>query len=417
MNSKRYDIVIIGIGGGALILAYSLASKGYKVAVFEKGARPRIFHRGEIVQPASIEILARLNLLPDLMKEDIHRFHEVCFYKTTGQLLCTSNYHALPAPHPYGLVLAPEALIKVLLRGAAAKGVDICWGTEFQSVLREGQKVVGVNVSFEGNAITVQASIVVGADGWRSPVREALGIAARIHPYSGGFLTMGLPHPPAFGSRLRYYVGKGINLGLFPVSTSLLYLLYMVPVGKIQQLFDAGVDAFKERILSFNPELADSMKDALSSLNAWDQTAFARCCKVTCSSWVVDGGALIGESAHAMNAHTANGRNAAIQDAMVLSDVLDECFKKGDFTRRLLFDYEAARRPDVTVLQRMGDEMAWVWETGFPPMVFLRDKIFRSLGRRPELMGKFVSTVSGVKVQPFTLSDRAATLFYGLFSR
>jgi len=91
MNSKRYDIVIIGIGGGALILAYSLASKGYNVAVFEKGARPLFYHRGEIVQPASIEILARLNLLPDLMKEDIHRFHEVCFYKTTGQHLCTSK--------------------------------------------------------------------------------------------------------------------------------------------------------------------------------------------------------------------------------------------------------------------------------------------------------------------------------------
>jgi len=415
MNSKRYDVVIIGIGGGSLILAHSLAGKGYKVAVFEKSTRPLFYHRGEIVQPASIEILARLGLLADLMKEDIHRFHDVHFYKTTGQPLCTSNYQALPAPHPYGLVLAPEVLIKVLLVGAETKGVDICWGAEFQSVLRDGQKVVGVNVSCEGHPTKVDAPIVVGADGWRSPVRNSFGIAARIHPYSGGFLTMGLPHPPPFGNLLRYYVGKEINLGLFPVSTSLLYLLYMVPIGKIQQLFDAGIDAFKQRILSFNPELSESLRDSLAGLSSWDQTSFARCCKVTCRSWVVDGGALIGEAAHAMNAHTANGRNSAIQDAMALSDVLEECFRKGNFTRQLLFDYERARRSDVTVLQRMGDEMAWVWETGWTPMIFLRDRIFSSLGRQPDLMAKFVSTVSGIKVQPFTLSDRIATLLHAIW--
>ena len=122
----------------------------------------------------------------------------------------------------------------------------------------------------------------------------------------------------------------------------------------------------------------------------------------------------MGDAAHAMNPHTANGRNSAIQDAVILSDVLDESFRKGDFSARILSDYESARRRDVTVLQQMGDEKAWVWETSFPPMVFLRDRIFLSLGRRPELMGKFVSTVSGVKVQPFTLSDRIATLFYAL---
>jgi len=416
MNSKRHDIVIIGIGGGALILANILASKGYKVAVFEKSPRPLFYHRGEIIQPYTIAILEQIGLLSHLLKEDIYRFHQVDFYKTTGQQLCTSDYQTLATPHPYGLVSTPELLIRLLLEGAEAKGVRLFWETQFQSVVREGKKVVGVNVARKGDSMTIDAPIVVGSDGWGSPVRNAFGIAARIHPYSGGFLTMGLPHPPHFGNRLRYYVGQEINMGLFPVSTSLLYLLYMVPVGKIKTLYDAGVTAFKQRLLSFNPEFCDVMNDSLTDLHSWDQTVFARCCKVTASSWVVDGGVLMGDAAHAMNPHTANGRNSAIQDAIVLSDVLEESFRKGDFRRQSLYNYESARRPDVTVLQRMGDEMAWVWETGWTPMVFLRDQIFSSLGRHPELMQKFVSTSSGVKIQQFTLRDRIATLLYSIKS-
>ena len=414
MSTKRYDVIIVGIGGGSLVLAFLLASKGHKVAVFEKGSQPVFYHRGEIIQPYTIQILEQMGLLPDLIKEEHHRFHQVHFYKTTGQPLCTSDYQSLEAPHPYGLVMAPENLIRVLLQSAEAKGVDLFWESEFQSVLWEGKRVIGVSVSCKRELITVHAPIVVGSDGGRSNVREAFGIAARIHSYSGCFLTMGLPCPPALGNALRYYVGKGINMGIFPVSTSLLYLLYMVPVHRIKLLYNAGVSSFKQRLLSFNPALRDLMTASLSGLSKWDQTSFAQSFKVTCHHWVVDGGVLIGDAAHAMNPHTANGRNSAIQDAVVLSHVLDESFRKGDFSHRMLSHYEAVRRPDVTVLQRMGDEMAWVWETEWPPMVFLRDRIFSSLGRRPKLMGKFVSTVSGVKIEPFTLSDRIETLFYSL---
>lgn len=290
MNTKRYDVVIIGTGGGALILANSLAGKGYKVAVFEKGAQPVFYHRGEIIQPYTLGILDRMGLLSNLMKEHPHRFHAVHFYKTTGQPLCISNYQSLPAPHPYGLVLAPDVLIRVLLEGAQAKGVDLFWDHPFQSVLREGKKVVGVTVSCQEASVTVHAPIVVGSDGGRSSVREAFGITARIHAYSGGFLTMGLPHPPAFGNTLRYYVGKGINMGIFPVSTSLLYLLYMVPVKEIKPLYDAGVLSFKQRLLSFNPSLANDISASLAGFSSWDQTSFARCFKVTCRHWVVVGG-------------------------------------------------------------------------------------------------------------------------------
>ncbi|MDC4226010.1 MAG: FAD-dependent monooxygenase [Candidatus Manganitrophus sp.] len=51
-----------------------------------------------------------------------------------------------------------------------------------------------------------------------------------------------------------------------------------------------------------------------------------------CRRWVTEGAALIGDAAHAMNPHVAQGRNTAMEDGLVLAEVLEECFRKGDFS-------------------------------------------------------------------------------------
>lgn len=58
------------------------------------------------------------------------------------------------------------------------------------------------------------------------------------------------------------------------------------------------------------------------------------CFRVRCRRWVTDGAALIGDAAHAMNPHVAQGRNTAMEDGIVLAEVLEECFRKGDFRRK-----------------------------------------------------------------------------------
>src|SRR3569832_1004822 len=125
-----------------------------------------------------------------------------------------------------------------------------------------------------------------------------------------------------------------------------------------------------------------------------------------CRQWTVDGGALLGDAAHAMNPHVAQGRNAAMEDGMALAETLASCFQKGDFSREALAGYESARRSKVETLQRLGDEMTWLWNTGWPPLVWARDRIFRTLHHRKELQAKMLKSVAGVEMQPFDLYDR-----------
>ncbi len=420
MEAISKDVVIIGGGNGGLVLAILLARKGFKVAIFERLPRLASPPRGEIIQPASLEILDHLGLLATLLKEDIYRFEKVHFYKVgapcpaNGSRLCTVNYGALREPYNYALVLMPERVQTLLLEEAIKQpNIEIFWESDFQSIVWEQGKVVGAQVAHQGKTIAVAVPVVIGNDGGQSSVRQAFHIQAKIHAYANGYLAMMVERPSGFNGHLNYYIGNGVLLAAFPVSHKQLFLLLMIPVKKFDLLRKRGIAALKEDILSVHPDIRDYLTAPLAGvaplahLHSFDDAPFMKCFRVKADRWVVDGGVLMGDAAHAMNPHTASGRNAAIADAAVLAEVLENCFRWKDLSCLALGEYEKLRRPYVDYLQSLGDQMVWVWESGWPPLVWARDRIFRSLDKNPRRLEKILMTMAGVKRTPLTPLDIA----------
>lgn len=62
-------------------------------------------------------------------------------------------------------------------------------------------------------------------------------------------------------------------------------------------------------------------------------------------SYVVDGGALIGDAAHPMTPVGGQGANASIWDALALGDAADAALRQRDFSREQLLPYERLRLP------------------------------------------------------------------------
>jgi 2-polyprenyl-6-methoxyphenol hydroxylase-like FAD-dependent oxidoreductase len=134
------------------------------------------------------------------------------------------------------------------------------------------------------------------------------------------------------------------------------------------------------------------------------------CLKVVPHRWVRHGAALLGDAAHALNPHVAQGRNQALEDAVALDAVLDSCFASGNFGREALALYERIRRPRATVLQRLGDEMAFFWNAGNPIVTSIRDRVFTTLGRDEYLRTKMLSLVAGLSHRPYSTWDRVRAL-------
>ncbi len=395
----KVEVVVVGAGGGGAILGLALAQRGVSVLVLERQPGPPAVLRGETIQPNGQRILDQLGILPALTPETIQSVQRFHFVGMGGERLCTMDYGVLPAPHNRALVALSSAVHHLILdRLSAQKSAQLWYGTEFQGLVQRDGRVGGVVVRRVGtdNSSEIEAQLVVGADGAGSLVRRALGIAADIHHYRQGYLITLLPRPEGMRGEARYYVGCGELLGLFPAPGERVVALYMIEADAVTTFKARGLDAFKRRV----SEIDAAMAKPLESLTAWEQVGVLPCTRVRTDHWVVEGAALIGDAAHAMNPHASQGRMQAMADAMALVDVIMRCRETGDWSARAVSAYEQVRRPQVEMLQRLADEQVLFWNTADPVRCFLRDRVFRGMDRNPRLRYQALTATAGLRTTP-----------------
>jgi 6-methylpretetramide 4-monooxygenase len=385
------DIAVVGAGGGGAVLALALAQQGIRTVVLEQAPGPPQGLRGEILQP---------NKLPAESTRIVRKFH---FCRVGGERLCTVDYGDLPPPYNQAVVTLPNAAHHAILDAVQKEpSVSLWYGASFTGVLREGAQVVGLTARRGDETVTVKAHIVVGADGAYSKVRDALGIPADVHRYPQGYLIAILDAPMPV-TEAKYFVGKKTILGLFPAAGHKVYLFYMIPAGSYESVKQRGIAALRQAWTAIDPPsrpLFDTLRD-------WHQTAFMPTGRVRTPTWVADGAVLIGDAAHAMNPHASQGRMQAMVDAMTLADLLPDCVRTRNYSAEILKRYERARRPQVTMLQRLADEQVLFWNTGNPVLALLRDRVFRTLDRNARLRYRVLSATAGLRpTPPFNLLDR-----------
>lgn len=401
--TARTDVVVIGAGGGGAVLGLALAQKGIKALVLEQAPGPPGGLRGEILQPNGQQILDRLGLLDKLPADATRPVRYFHFCRVGGTRLCTVDYDLLPPPYNRALVTMPNVAHHVILKALETQAPgSLRYGATFKKLLREGSRVVGVEAECDGRPMTVSAGLVVGADGARSHVREALGIDAKLHLYPEGYLIAILERPKDM-EEARYFVGKKTILGAFPAAGDKAYLFYMIPAGSMPQVQDAGVEALRKRWVAIDPTLAPMAE----SLVDWKQTAYMPTGRVKAETWVADGAVLIGDAAHAINPHASQGRMQAMVDAMALADLIPRWCERNDWSASVLAEYERARRPQVDMLQQLADEQVLFWNTGNPLLAYLRDRVFRGMDRNKRLGYQVLATTAGFRsTPPFGLLDR-----------
>src|SRR5579884_1517389 len=344
------EIVIVGAGGGGAVLGLALAQRGIPVMVLEQAPGPPTGLRGEILQPNGQRILDELGVLQKLPADAVRSVRLFHFLKAGGDRLCTIDYGMLPPPYNRAVVTMPNAAHHVILQELEQTAPrTLRYGTTFTRLLRQDGAVIGVEAEKDGARWTVHARLVVGADGPLSRVREAAGISSRMHRYSEGYLIALLDAPDASFTESRYYVGRRSILGLFPASDRKVYAFYMIPADSMPAMKAAGLAALRAQWTAIAPDLAPLFANLLD----WKQTAYMPTGRVRAATWVLDGLALIGDAAHAMNPHASQGRMQAMMDAMTLADVIRTCREIGDWSAATLKMYERRRRPHVEMLQRV----------------------------------------------------------------
>lgn len=188
-------VAIVGGGPAGLMLAIELGAHGVPCVVLEEDAAPPSFPKANATSARTMEHFRRRGIadrvrasgLPDHRRQDVvyctsGRGHELARFRIPSPAEARAghalDYGADQWPTPELPHRGQQMVIEPILLDEARRrpGVDVRLGARVTALRDEGHRVT-LHADQGGQHLTVHADHVVGCDGSRSLVREAMGVA------------------------------------------------------------------------------------------------------------------------------------------------------------------------------------------------------------------------------------------------
>ncbi|MEU6989591.1 FAD-dependent monooxygenase [Streptomyces sp. NPDC046465] len=173
-GTTRYTegaVVVVGAGPTGLLLAGDLAEAGVPVTLVEKRGRGiSNLSRAMILHARTLEQLDARGLADELEAKGEALDRLSLFDRLSLDLT------RLPSRFPHVLILGQDEVERVLERRAVDAGVRFSYEREVAGLTQDADGVTLELRGPGGESDTLRAAYVVGADGFRSGVREAVGL-------------------------------------------------------------------------------------------------------------------------------------------------------------------------------------------------------------------------------------------------
>lgn len=381
------EVAIVGAGLGGLTLALALARAGWRPRVYEQAPALAEVGAGITISPNAYRVLAHLGLEPELERLGYVPERQWTQHWRTGDVLIeTRRGPDMQARYGAGYTHLHRAdLHRALVRALETLDGD---------AIRLGHRLVtadGAGRAEFANGASVEADVLVGADGLRSVVRETL---FRTQPpfFTGQVAWRGMVPAEALPPELRG-LPPGIHVG-----PQRLFLRYPVRGGTLLNYAAfVELEGWEEESWS----LRSTVAELLGHFEGWDPAVrtiiaatpgseiykWALHAREPLDTWVAGRAVLVGDAAHAMLPFMGQGAATAIEDGMVLARALARYAVPEALAR-----YEAVRRGHATAVQ-MQSRMLGLKLQGRNP---------EELGRGPlqneETLGLFAYDAVGVPV-------------------
>jgi flavin-dependent dehydrogenase len=336
--TKAFDAIVVGARCAGSPTAMLLAQKGYRVLLVDRATFPSDTVSTHILHPLGVSALSRWGLLDRLVATGCPPIHTYAF--DFGPFTIAGAPGTIEAPVGY----CPRRTIldKLLVDAAAQSGAEVREGFAVEEVLIEGGLVVGIRGrSKHGGSITERAKVVVGADGWRSSVAEAVG-ADRYDEKPrllAGYYTYwsGLP----MDNRFETYIRDRRGFAAVPTHDG----LTMVIVGWPYTEFDDCKKDIEGNYLK-TIELAPAFADRLHGAKREARFAGAAVPNYFRKPYG-PGWALVGDAGYNRDFITGQGIMDAFYDAELCVAALDKAFSGAQAFDAPMRKYQRAR--DVRV--------------------------------------------------------------------
>lgn len=350
--SQNERILIVGGGMGGLAFGIAAHDRGFTVDVVERAtAWPDSGALG-VFHANGVRVLRALGL-GDAVEAVGARLEHQTMRDQHGQLLCRTDLRQLwgDVGPTYGV--DRPALQSALL--SRAETLSCRLGVAVDGIEQADREVIARFADGSSDSY----ALIVGADGVSSTVRLELTDAAV--PYGGEMYWRCVsPSPAADPTGVDAFFGDGCFFGVVPLRDGRAYGFGATfdSTGS-HDIVDGRLGRMRQRFADFG----GPMPDFLASLERDDQVHYGPTKRVTLPTWHRGRVVLIGDAAHATKPMMAEGCSMALEDALVLAEVLATSAD----VESALASYEARRMPRVQWVQDQTDLMAKGF--GMPPAV------------------------------------------------
>ncbi|AJI56756.1 ubiquinone biosynthesis hydroxylase, UbiH/UbiF/VisC/COQ6 family protein [Francisella philomiragia] len=345
IKSIQKDVVIVGGGMVGLSLALSLHQNGLQVAVVEAREMnykhlnsDRVETRVSAINHTSKRLLQDLGVWNAIKSNRISPYYQMCVWDDVPSESITISAEEI-SEHSLGNIVENDVITQALITEISNTGIEIYANQKIEKIQKNGNTELVVLADK-----IVETSLIVGADGANSFVRDYFNFETKVKPYKHTAIvaTLELEKQHNQTAYQRFY-DKGV-LAFLPLENP----------NKASIVWSVKTD-YADFVMSladekFELELAKAINNTLGSVKLLSKRFSFELVQRHAKSYIKSNVVLVGDAAHTIHPLAGQGVNIGFKDVIALSKVVSEAFAKGRLIGHIstLDKYQRERKLDNT---------------------------------------------------------------------